>query len=342
MRTPLVVAALALVACTQTKSTLDTGAPEPAIVAPPPTPDPPKPVAVAPLSSVTPPTLDAEPKEPSKPTKVPTYKTDFTEVTLEGTYFPPEEEKTNPDDGGCEALRLDGPIRVVNDKTGANADPRAKGGVTTRVCLHHFKEPEHWGSTPFLQRNSHVKVKGTVSGPFARFHPSAIIMMDVVLLGASPPATPIPPEKFPDGATVGYVRRADEEKHEVALDVVFLYYGEDAERMAAARKKKLPPGQFWFIVNDSNQLRTATLAKGVRPQKLRYENGGGWTSIDMNELQGDADRWARGPLPAASGSPPPPNVFRDEEAPFMVHVKNGIITEDKYGYAGLRRINFSR
>ena len=328
------VVVVALVACRPSDrpktddASKDAGAPETSASAPIDATAPPRVAPTfAPPSTEAPPSL-GDAKDAAGPGKVKTYKTDLGEITLEGVYFPPEEGDGNV----CpEPLRLDVPIRVVNDRTGANADPSARGGVTTRVCLHSWKEPAFWQGASMLQRNSHVKVRGEVSGPFARLHPSAIIVMDVVLVGASPPTTPAPAGSLPEGASLVYARKVDVATRTFAFDLAYLYYGEDAQRIATSRGQTLPANQLWFVVNDSTQLRTITLDPKLSPMELSHENGGGWRQLDLENVASEAEE-----------SLTPRDGGAESSGPFFVHVKKGKVVEDKYGFAGLRRVSFSR
>jgi len=79
----------------------------------------------------------------------------------------------------------------------------------------------------------------------------------------------------------------------VQLDVAFLYYGDAAQKLAHDRGDTLPPGQIWYLVNESLQLRPwnlPALAPGVEwPHHLVASPGGGsgWRTVDEKDFVSD-------------------------------------------------------
>jgi hypothetical protein len=237
-------------------------------------------------------------------TPVPKYQINFTEdVVLEGTFNPLSEEKKEGNE--CDSLHFGSPIRVVN-KDGSDADPHPKPGGTTRVCLWSWKEPKEWSGAHMLQRNSRVKVKGHVSPPLRSHHPRVILLMDMVLLSALPPAVESPPSRWAEGESFVIVRKVDPTTRTLSLDLAFLFYGEEAKRIARLKGRTLPDGRSWYVVNTSNQLRTIVMPDKARPLAL---DGSGWRTVKLEDLAKDAADHADADPNAADRKERPPCYF---------------------------------
>jgi len=219
-------------------------------------------------------------------------------ATFEGTFNTPDERtRKETDQSACrEAVKLDFAIHVVDDKGQTSRDGRGVGahaviGDTARICVWSWKKKVKDGAPPMIPWGSHVVLRGNLSTPIVSHHPTALLLFDGEVASASPPPTPAPPNAFPDGDSVVLVKSRDAATGAVGLDLVYLYLGDDAQRMAAARGEKLPAGQSWLLVNDSPQLRSIVLEKpsptSVSPKRLETANGGGWRSVPLEDLTKD-------------------------------------------------------
>jgi hypothetical protein len=224
---------------------------------------------------------------PVRPPSPPTHKLDDV-VTLEGVFNPPEEEgRDEKDDTACaDAIRLASPLRVLKE------DGReAEAGGTKRVCVWHWEGQSASDKKPaphMLQKNSRVIVRGKLTPRIRSHHPNAILLFDTVVVSAGPPSTQAPPDVLPEGQSFAYVRKVDVAMRTMTLDLAYVFYGDEAKRAAAARGGTYDPAKDWFVVNDSAQLRTIRLPAAVYPKQLKTENGGGWVTLDLSELERDS------------------------------------------------------
>lgn len=292
MRSVLALTFLGLVCCRDNASTKPEGAANAATASASATAS-----AIAPAASAPAPASSESPPAVTLPARsdIATTADEEKPVVLEGIYFAPEEaRRAEGDEEACtDPVTLERPVRVLDKAGKPLKDGRGTGahptiGEAKRVCLWSFKGYEQ-GRKTMLPRGSRVVLRGKLSGPMTRQQPRAILVSDVEILSAVPASTTAPPNAFPDGDSVVFVRKVDAATRTLGLDLAYLYYGDAAEKLATERGEKLPSGQRWYIANDSPQLRSLVLqAPGptsVGPKRLE----GGWRSVSLDELSREPD-----------------------------------------------------